>query len=72
MNIIRKLLSLEDREYERKAQEADRRIEAATEAYEGKVREIQDRQNHQTLRRQSNDRVMSTWGGAMRMLRNNE
>lgn len=61
MGFLRKVLKLDDPQLERKAVETEREIESVRQEYRQAIQ-----------RTESGVRVMNTWNGAMKMLRDQE
>lgn len=69
MNLLRRILRIEDKQYKADATAVSKEIYAAQREKQENARRIENRANHQSLTIRSSDRVMDTWQGASAILR---
>lgn len=69
MNLIKRFLGIEDRDYTAAAAAISEEIHAAQMEKQRNARRIEDGANQQALSIRSSDRVMNTWQGASIILR---
>lgn len=69
MNILRRILRLEDKQYLADASAVSEEIHAAQQEKQANARRIETRANQQTLSLRSSDRLLDTWQGAAAILR---
>lgn len=71
MGFLKRWLHLEDKSYNEKASETEAKISEAKMELTGKLQEINEEQ-HKAAFRAKSDKVLDTWGGAARLLRDEE
>lgn len=69
MNILRRILRIEDKQYIADATAVSEEIYAAQREKQENARRIENRANQQTLNIRSSERVLNTWQGASAILR---
>lgn len=69
MNLLRRILKLEDKQYIADATAVSEEIYAAQQEKQENARRIENRANQQALNIRSSERVLNTWQGASAILR---